>query len=215
MNISIPKLSLVVLGFDSRASESVVPSFAQSDTAPASAYQANLSARPVDLCHVDTATTGISDTSPRPGRPWRCLPSGPDERLPCRGDCTGPCRHHSGRAGRVSSFCLSTWAAPGKKATTLSANKKAARDLLASGLQLEAPGIEPVAPSPQAIDGKHVVETAPETLAQTLAREVEKCPDLARVADAWPALPEHVRQTILTIVASAAATSPAAERLAR
>jgi hypothetical protein len=46
-------------------------------------------------------------------------------------------------------------------------------------------------------------DTSPAPLSPVLAPGPED-PELARVALAWPALPPHVRQTILTLVAAAA-----------
>jgi hypothetical protein len=40
-------------------------------------------------------------------------------------------------------------------------------------------------------------------LAQTLAREIENHPDLARVASAWPTLPEAIRRAVLALVGAA------------
>jgi hypothetical protein len=44
---------------------------------------------------------------------------------------------------------------------------------------------------------KDVTATPENALAHSLAREIEKCPDLARIIDAWPALPEAIRAVIL------------------
>jgi hypothetical protein len=40
-------------------------------------------------------------------------------------------------------------------------------------------------------------------LAQSLAREIEKHPDLQRVLDAWPTLPEALRAGILAMIDAA------------
>jgi hypothetical protein len=40
-------------------------------------------------------------------------------------------------------------------------------------------------------------------LAQTLARESELDPELARVIDAWPDLPDHIRAAVLALVGTA------------
>jgi hypothetical protein len=43
----------------------------------------------------------------------------------------------------------------------------------------------------------------PGPLSALLAPHAETDPDLARIAAAWPGLPEHIRQAILALVAAA------------
>jgi hypothetical protein len=40
-------------------------------------------------------------------------------------------------------------------------------------------------------------------LAHSLAREIEKCPDLARIIKAWPTLPDAIRAGILATIEAA------------
>jgi hypothetical protein len=40
-------------------------------------------------------------------------------------------------------------------------------------------------------------------LAHSLAREIEKCPELVRLIDAWPSLPDAIRVGILAMVEAA------------
>jgi hypothetical protein len=51
--------------------------------------------------------------------------------------------------------------------------------------------------------GKHVTETGQETLAYSLAHDPQIDPDLARLIDAWPKLPEALRAGILGIIDAA------------
>src|SRR5262249_51830138 len=48
-----------------------------------------------------------------------------------------------------------------------------------------------------------VTESDPKSLAQTLAHELQNCPDLARVVAAWPALPAAIRAGILAMIEAA------------
>ncbi len=50
---------------------------------------------------------------------------------------------------------------------------------------------------------KDVTETTPEPLAQTLARQLEKHPDLAHLVERWDTLPEAVRAGIVAMVKAA------------
>lgn len=47
---------------------------------------------------------------------------------------------------------------------------------------------------------KDVAETPPEPLAHSLARESQIDPDLARLIDAWPMLPNVLRAGILAMI---------------
>jgi hypothetical protein len=68
---------------------------------------------------------------------------------------------------------------------------------------LEAPGIEPASPTPQAKVNTPVTATTENPLAQSLAREIEKCPELARLIEAWPSLPEALKTGILAMIEAA------------
>jgi hypothetical protein len=60
----------------------------------------------------------------------------------------------------------------------------------------------PLVVSPKDKPAKDVTENTPETLARSLARKFENDPELARLVDAWPALPEPIRLAILALVES-------------
>jgi len=62
---------------------------------------------------------------------------------------------------------------------------------------LEAAGIEPASKIPEAAIPEQVTPTPPEHLAHSLARETQIDPDLARLIDAWPALPPTAKRMIL------------------
>ena len=75
-------------------------------------------------------------------------------------------------------------------------------------------GVEPtlpcgdwiLSPARQECKGKadKDVAAAPENpLAHSLAREIEKCPELVRLIDAWPSLPDAIRVGILAMVEAA------------
>jgi hypothetical protein len=53
-----------------------------------------------------------------------------------------------------------------------------------------------------AIQKKAIARIAPGPLAQTLARETQIDPDLARVVTAWPDLPEAIRRAVLALATS-------------
>jgi hypothetical protein len=57
---------------------------------------------------------------------------------------------------------------------------------------------------PEAPLAQQLAETLAEPLAHTLARETQNDPDLARVAEAWPNLPEVIRRAVLALVSSQA-----------
>ena len=73
---------------------------------------------------------------------------------------------------------------------------------------VEAPGIEPGAAPTQAIPRQSLAASDPQPLAQTLARETEIDPDLARVVSAWPDLPEAIRAGIGAMVKAASGSQP-------
>jgi hypothetical protein len=79
-----------------------------------------------------------------------------------------------------------------------SANSQAFSDLE----QYPQGDLNPLHPPRKGRTGKEVTETTPDPLAQTLAREIEKDPDLARLIDAWPELPPAFRAGILAMVES-------------
>ena len=64
-------------------------------------------------------------------------------------------------------------------------------------------GLEPTDPNPQGIQSKQVTATPEIPLAHSLARESQIDPDLARLIDAWPTLPEAIRAGILALVDAA------------
>jgi hypothetical protein len=68
---------------------------------------------------------------------------------------------------------------------------------------MEAAGIEPASRSPEVSSSKAVAQTPSETLAQTLARETQADPDLARIVGAWPMLPDALRAGIVAVVQAA------------
>jgi len=61
-------------------------------------------------------------------------------------------------------------------------------------------GLEPTGPNSQTETDTAVVAIAENALAQTLARELEKDPALARLIEAWPRLPEALRAGILAMI---------------
>src|SRR5262249_54446401 len=67
---------------------------------------------------------------------------------------------------------------------------------------VEAAGIEPASRSPQTTPGPAVTGYTAQTLAQSLARDSQIDPDLARVMAAWPNLPATIRRAILALVES-------------
>jgi hypothetical protein len=69
-----------------------------------------------------------------------------------------------------------------------------------SGGKVEAAGVEPASRSPEAGKPQGVTASAPKPLAQTLARDSQIDPSLARIVEAWPKLPEAVRAGILAMV---------------
>jgi hypothetical protein len=68
---------------------------------------------------------------------------------------------------------------------------------------MEAPGIEPAAPMSQGEGITQVTESLSLPLAHSLARETQISPDLARLIDAWPTLPEALRAGILAMIDAA------------
>jgi hypothetical protein len=61
-------------------------------------------------------------------------------------------------------------------------------------------GLEPTDPNLQGIPEKQLTPTPENPLAHPLAREIETCPDLARLIHAWPTLPDAIRAGILAMV---------------
>jgi hypothetical protein len=68
---------------------------------------------------------------------------------------------------------------------------------------LQEPEIEPASPTPRAKVDTLVAATADFPLANPLAREIEKYPELARLIAAWPTLPEAIRAGILAMIEAA------------
>ena len=69
---------------------------------------------------------------------------------------------------------------------------------------MEAAGIEPASPSSEVSILQEFTPTSSKPLAQTLARAANLDPDLARVLEAWPTLPEALRAGIVAMVKAAA-----------
>ena len=67
-------------------------------------------------------------------------------------------------------------------------------------INVQEPEIEPASPTPQAPVNTLVAATADFPLAHTLAREIEICPNLARLIDAWPTLPDALKAGILAMI---------------
>jgi len=61
-------------------------------------------------------------------------------------------------------------------------------------------GVEPVYSNPQDTIPQALPANGSVALAQTLARETQDDPDLARVAVAWTTLAEPIRRAILSLV---------------
>jgi hypothetical protein len=74
-------------------------------------------------------------------------------------------------------------------------------------IRVGATGLEPVTPSSEREENMGLAETRPKALAHSLAREVQKRPEidakLARVLDAWHGLSEPIRRAILALVDTA------------
>jgi hypothetical protein len=77
-------------------------------------------------------------------------------------------------------------------------------------MSVEAAGFEPATPPPQSQAGTPDAAKTQNPLAHSLARETQKSaglvaldPDLQRVLDAWPTLPEAIRRAILALVDAA------------
>jgi hypothetical protein len=69
--------------------------------------------------------------------------------------------------------------------------------------ELEAPGIEPGTTLSQGKTLQSLTAIPLIPLAQTLARETQIDPDLARVIAAWTTLPEHLKAAILALIQTA------------
>ena len=69
---------------------------------------------------------------------------------------------------------------------------------------MEAAGVEPASCSTEPDSRKAVTETGPEHLAQTLARNSQIDPALARIVEAWPKLPAAIRKAMLALAESGA-----------
>ncbi len=78
--------------------------------------------------------------------------------------------------------------------------KKTTYEFLASGLIMEAPGIEPVAQHSQVETEKQLAPPLLFPLAPYLALETQIDPELARLIHAWPALPETLKIAVRVIV---------------
>jgi hypothetical protein len=69
--------------------------------------------------------------------------------------------------------------------------------------KVEPRGIEPLAASAERKSSKGLAPTDPQPLAQTLARETSIDPELARVIEAWPDLPQAIRRALLALIDTA------------
>jgi hypothetical protein len=68
--------------------------------------------------------------------------------------------------------------------------------------KVAASGFEPLTATPQGDNQPRLTAIRKIPLAQTLAREIENDPALARVMMAWRALPEPIRRAVLALVES-------------
>src|SRR5881227_2241382 len=80
--------------------------------------------------------------------------------------------------------------------------------MLDTTLELEPRGIEPLTALPDAQGKQSVATIRRETLAQSLAHEAEKDPELARVIHAWPHLPDAIRRGILAMIGTCQGSEP-------
>jgi hypothetical protein len=72
-----------------------------------------------------------------------------------------------------------------------------------SGLsKVEAAGVEPASRSSEANNQQWLTASVPASLAQTLARNPQIDPSLARIVDAWPRLPEAIHKAMLALAES-------------
>jgi hypothetical protein len=65
-------------------------------------------------------------------------------------------------------------------------------------------GLEPTSPNQQSLYNKELTENINPVFATSLAKIVQKYPELEQIITAWPELPEHVIQSILKLVQDAA-----------
>ena len=73
-------------------------------------------------------------------------------------------------------------------------------------LEMEAAGIEPAAGLPEPQISQSLAPTAENTLAHSLACQVEKDPNLKMLVELWDRLPEPVRAGIVAMVKASSAT---------
>ena len=57
-------------------------------------------------------------------------------------------------------------------------------------------------PLPQSLSREQLASKVPEALAHSLAHESPIDPNLARIVDAWPSLPEPIRRAMLALAES-------------
>jgi hypothetical protein len=69
---------------------------------------------------------------------------------------------------------------------------------------MEAAGIEPASSISDSYNSQRLTSTPEKPLAYSLARQVEKSPDLALVVEHWDSLPDAVRAGIVAMVKAAA-----------
>ena len=72
-------------------------------------------------------------------------------------------------------------------------------------LEMEAAGIEPAAGLPEPQISQSLAPTAENTLAHSLACQVEKDPNLKLLVEHWDSLPEPLRAGIIAMVRASAA----------
>jgi hypothetical protein len=67
---------------------------------------------------------------------------------------------------------------------------------------MEPRGIEPLTDSVQPAQTQDIIANSAEPLANSLARESQIDPALARIIDAWPTLPTAIRRALMALAES-------------
>jgi hypothetical protein len=128
----------------------------------------------------------------RKRKPEECIPRERDAQLAKTGDFRRQSEAQNGRPSPTKN--------PGKPAV-FGVFRGSSQD----PSKMEARGFEPLTDSPEGRASQGVAPLASEPLAQTLARESQIDPSLARVVDAWPKLPEAIRKAMLALADSCTA----------